>query len=78
MIKHDNENYWECSCRKYGDKPMDLFYPDDSCEQLHYKHVKLINDIQQVIKYVEGVEHEADTVDYMIDMLKRSLNEAVD
>ena len=76
MFKHDNENYWECSCRKYGDKPTDLFYPDDSCEPLHYKHVKLINDIQQVIKYVEGVEHEADTVDYIIDMLKRSLNEA--
>lgn len=78
MIKHDNENYWDCSCRKYGDKPSDVFYPDDSCEPLHYKHVKLINDIQQIIQYVESMEREVDTVDYMIDMLKKSLNEIGD
>lgn len=75
MIKHDNENYWDCSCRRYGDKPTNVSYPDDDCEPLHYRHVKLINDIQQIIEHAPAVLHLDDAAQYIIDQLKRSLKD---
>ncbi len=74
MHKHDNTDYWDCSCRKYDpNHPERKSVPDDDCEPLHYNYVTLRQDVERIIKYSLSILDEPDAAAYMIDQLEGAL-----
>jgi len=56
MDKHNNWDYWECSCRcgKDPDYPNDKSVPDDDVYDLHMNYIQLMGEVKEMLSCLEA------------------------